>query len=348
MDVFKLAFETIIVGLLAFAWLGIAIDLLFPDFFDESVPKLLAKYEKAIGLALLVIAYCLGSAIMPIAGQLVNDEHWPLHEDDIRCWAFIREKGMLANAALSTDLLDNYRSTKDYMSSDEFLNCHCSYVDIFLKTENSGSLKDGLRKDWSFPTSWHDFTIKKNEVANDKKRDTLLALFRVYESKVLGQSSDKNDSLRQLSERIIVLRGAVINSFMAFFLCLFRSMARCDKEKFQWNKVDRIWIKNVLGALLALGLTLFSFHNAIDDLQHPDIFDMPILETLLGLTSIFGGFWVIRGIPNRPRMFLNNRSVYLTAFITILAYGGWLWTELIYDQQIITAVAILQKGGGQP
>ena len=37
MDVFKLAFETTIVGLLAFLWLGMAVDLVYPAFFAKIV-----------------------------------------------------------------------------------------------------------------------------------------------------------------------------------------------------------------------------------------------------------------------------------------------------------------------
>jgi hypothetical protein len=139
-----------------------------------------------------------------------------------------------------------------------------------------------------------------------------------------------------------VLRGAVISGMILFLLCLFRAMARLNTEKFHWQILDKIWIKTVLGTALALFLTWFSLHNALDDLNRPDIFDIPILEALLGLTSIFGGFWVLKGVPYCA--FLNKRSVFLTAFITVFAYGGWMWSEVIYDQRIITAFAILQKG----
>ena len=97
----------------------------------------------------------------------------------------------------------------------------------------------------------------------------------------------------------------------------------------------------MLGTGLALWFTWFSGANAYDDLKNSVIFDVPILETFLGCTTIFGGFWVIKGVPYRS--FLNKRVVFLTVFITLLAYGGWMWSEVIYDQQIINAFAILQK-----
>src|SRR5260370_15467025 len=78
MDVFKLAFETTIVGLLAFLWVGAAIYLLFPDFLANltySKGSAFAKDNQSLlGVGGLTLAYCLGSAILPISSQLVNDE----------------------------------------------------------------------------------------------------------------------------------------------------------------------------------------------------------------------------------------------------------------------------------
>jgi hypothetical protein len=96
MDVFKLAFETTIVGLLTFGWLGVATHLLFPDFQFDSIRQKFPDFAKnnptAIGVGLLILAYCLGSAILPIANQLVNDEHWPLPENAIRCLVFKQQQ----------------------------------------------------------------------------------------------------------------------------------------------------------------------------------------------------------------------------------------------------------------
>jgi hypothetical protein len=91
MDVFKLAFETTIVGLLTLVWLGVVTYLLFPDFLLDLINEIVSQADPAknsqaaIGAGVLTMAYCLGSAILPVANQLVNDEHWPLNENAIRC-----------------------------------------------------------------------------------------------------------------------------------------------------------------------------------------------------------------------------------------------------------------------
>lgn len=335
MDVFKLAFETMIVGLLACSWLGVAIDLLFPTFFTWLIRSIDGKNENLIALALLSLAYCFGSAIMPIADQLLNDEHWPLPEYAVRCWVSMEQNDRLKDISEDTELLPSFKSTEDFEV------CRCSYWDIFFKKEQDKKSQK-VRKVLDIPPTWDEFKHRKDSVEDDINRDELLSLFLLYEGKVLSQGSDKTESFRQLRERIVVLRGAVISGTILFLLCLFRVIARPNTDKFTWKVVDKAWARTVLGTLLALAFTLFSVHNALDDLRHPDIFDIPILEVLLGLTSVFGGFWVLKGVP--PRSFLNLRSVFLTAFVAAFAYGGWMWSEVIYDQQIITAFAILQKG----
>jgi hypothetical protein len=56
------------------------------------LPDFVQKNLAAAGVCALILAYCLGSAILPIANQLVNVEHWPLNESAIRCQVFTRQE----------------------------------------------------------------------------------------------------------------------------------------------------------------------------------------------------------------------------------------------------------------
>ena len=79
MDLLKLAFDTVIVGLFALPWLWVMIDLVNPDLFKSSslkhviacIPKDLRPM--AIGLALFALVYLLGSMITPISREFLND-----------------------------------------------------------------------------------------------------------------------------------------------------------------------------------------------------------------------------------------------------------------------------------
>src|SRR5438046_1679387 len=180
MDVFKLAFETMIVGILSFAWLAIAVDLLFPESFAHVVQPLWDKNQTLIGAVFLSSAYCLGSAMMPISGQLLNDEHWPLPEYAIRCWVSMEENDRLKHISEDTELLPNYKSTEDFEV------CRCSYWDIFFKqAQDKKSQK--VQKVLDIPPTWEEFKRRRDSVDDDINRAELLTLFLVYETTVRSE-----------------------------------------------------------------------------------------------------------------------------------------------------------------
>src|ERR1700676_3539970 len=82
MDVFKLAFETVIIGLFALPWLWVMIDLMSPDLFRSSPKRTIAcvmafvpldLWPPVMSLVMFCLAYLLGSAISPIATEFLND-----------------------------------------------------------------------------------------------------------------------------------------------------------------------------------------------------------------------------------------------------------------------------------
>jgi hypothetical protein len=325
MDVFKLAFETTIVGLLAFLWLGTAIDLLCPSFFTQKLPPFVRDNPTLMGVGALSLAYCLGSAISPISGQLVNDEHWPLNLDAIRCWVSIEEDRRMSDTRAAIKLL------KEYESLNDLSHCHCSYWDIFFPPETAH------QRTFKWP-SWIQFNQERQAIPEDTNREKILTMFRLRESKLLSQGSDKTEVFRQLRERITVLRGAVFSGFILFLICLFGCITPVYHEPFQWRSTQ--WKRRLWRALLVVCLFLFALYNAVQDLKHPNIFDMPVLEGVLGLVTLFGGVLVFYGV--KPRPYLKVRFLLVVGCFFALAYGGWIWSEVIYDQQVINSYAVSQ------
>lgn len=350
MDLFKLAFETTLVGILAFLWIGLAAYLLFPDFVRRLKGKLPAYENQTIlGVATLTAAYCLGSAILPIANQLVNDEHWPLTESAIRCQVFTRQEQLLENVDFSA--LPKAKG----LSLQALQPIHCSYwAPVFAATRTSGvgpKLIQIAKRVPLFVSLWvgvddvtetDDKTVAakcENEQTptrdcDDFKQKRILALFQVEESAVLNQSADKTERLRQLHERIVVLRGAVFSGFVLFFVCLCAFFARETGHKAHW---PRTWG----GILVALGFTAFALINGFRDFRNGNIFDLPILEGLLAVITIFGLALVWRGFENRQ--FQTKRYLLVALFFAGLAYGGWMSSEIIYDQQVMSSFTVLQK-----
>jgi hypothetical protein len=326
MDVFKLAFETIVVGLLAFLWLGTAIDLLSPSFFTQKLPAFVRDNQTLIGVGGLSLAYCLGSAISPISGQLVNDEHWPLNLDAIRCWVSIEEDRRMVDTKAGTRLV------REYESLNGLTDCHCSYWDIFFPPAEGGN-----QRTFKWP-SRIQYVQSRQAIQRDPNKEKILTIFRLRESKILSQGSDKTEVFRQLRERITVLRGAVFSGFLLFLISLFGCVAPVYHEAVRWRKTE--WGRPLIGTALAVFFCFFAVKNGIEDLRHPDIFDMPVLEGLLGLITLFGGFLAFYGV--RPRPYLKVRFLLVVGCFFALTYGGWMWSEVIYDQQVINSCAVSQ------
>jgi len=343
MDIFKLAFETTVVGLLAFLWIGLAGYLLYPEFVGALVTEKIPKYENQtiLGVAALTAAYCLGSAILPVANQLVNDEHWPLTESALRCQVFTRQEVRLEN------IHDTALPKDKGLTLENLQPIHCSYWAPVFAPADGEDRHIGARI-WGFLRLWVGSEVKTNEDDQNLsknceeaktrcdgfKQRRILTLFQLEESAVLNQSSDKTERLRQLHERIVVLRGAVFSGFVLFLVCLCAYFARETGHKAHWLRTGG-------GILVALGFTVFALINGYRDFKNSDIFDLPILEGLLVVITVFGLMLVFRGFENRR--FQMKRYPLVVLFFAGLAYGGWMWSEIIYDQEVISSFAVLQR-----
>jgi hypothetical protein len=193
------------------------------------------------------------------------------------------------------------------------------------------TIREGIRK-----TGEHeDRNLEEQEKTDNQiKLDAILTKFQLIETKIMSQGSEKTERLRQLHERIVVLRGAVFSGLCLFLICLFGSIAPRNGNSFPWKR--RVW-----GTLLAIVLTTFSVVNGLEDLTGFKITDIPALEGLLGIITLFGGFVVYYGVKERP--YLGRRIVLAAGFFAALSYGGWMWSEVIYDQQLISSYAVMER-----
>jgi hypothetical protein len=326
MDVLKLTFETTVVGILAFLWLGIAVDLISPSFLTRAKSALDEVNPNLTGVVVLAAAYCLGSAILPISDQLVNDEHWPLPEDAIRCRVAVEEGRRLRLVRYAFPPTPGDKET--YTDA-----CSCSYWNR-LRGGNHAAVKNVVQG--ASPGITLDYG-RSQQVRRDSdaeaQRKTVLKLFELHENEALGQGANKEELFRQLRERIIVLRGAVFSGFVLFLICLFGCIAPAQGQPFNWKR-------SLPGIVLASCLTVFVVHSGYEDLANPNIFDIPILESVLGAITVFGGFLAVNGVRRRP--FMRARLLVVIALGAALSYGGWMWSEVLYDQQVIDSSAVLE------
>lgn len=340
MDVFKLAFETTVVGLLTIGWLAAAAYFLFPDFRLDSIvekpAEVLLKYPAAVGVVVLTLAYCLGSAVLPIAKQFVNDEHWPLNEKAIRCQVFTSQEqafeSILQTDSPNSPAIPELPHERAFSPAD-LRPRHCSYwAPIF-----DGSILQGVK---GFCLRWIGSPSSPDDAADDRKAGQILAIFQQLETIVLSQPSDRTQDLRQLYERIVVLRGAVFSTFILLSICVFAYLAPLGTGTSHWARP-------ACGFTLGVLLLAFAGRNGYNDLLHHNIFDIPVLETLLLVITIFG-IWLVIFKKARNERFHSKRYILISLFFTGLTYGGWIWSEIIYDQQVINSFVALQQGAPTP
>ena len=131
-----------------------------------------------------------------------------------------------------------------------------------------------------------------------------------------------------------MLRGAVFSGFVLLLICLFAYFARV-------NGGESHWVRPACGALLAIAFRVFGALNGYEDLVRRDIFDIPVLESLLVVITIFGVVLAVRKVKHEG--FQSKKWVLISLFFTGLAYGGWMWSEIIYDQQVISSFVGLQQ-----
>jgi hypothetical protein len=312
MEAFKLAVETIIVGLLALPWLAVAIDLLAPTLDLARIVSFVAgeaKVQAAFGVALLALAYVLGSAVTPLAQEFVDDEHWydvklPT-ERSTKTQVYLSQATLGKRAQLPSEFKDPHDST---------VQDHCQDLDNLLRNRNNDvqKLKDCF--------------------------DTAQAVFLLEESVVEGQGSPaaEPERLTLLREQLIVLRGATFNLCVLLLVCTFGFIARlCTYlwERMPWQS-SRV-VVSALACIPPILVIAFAWHSARQDVHHPDVTDPPIMELVVGEIALLGLIIAIRGVRYRP--YIAAWTVPAGFFVASLAYCGWIWTEVVYDQRVINS-----------
>ena len=154
---------------------------------------------------------------------------------------------------------------------------------------------------------------------------------------MLNQIADKTERLRQLHERIVVLRGAVFSGFVVLLICLTAYFTRINGDTWHWTKRAR----QACGGIIGVIFFTFALLNGYQDFMKRNIFDIPVLESLLLVITAFGFYLMFKGV--QTALFRTRRYVLIAIFFTGLTYGGWMWSEILYDQQVISSFVILQN-----
>jgi hypothetical protein len=213
-----------------------------------------------------------------------------------------------------------------------------SAVTRFLDTCNPEDLTDG--------TGWRptDDMLACWRSAND--------LFSLQQQLVLGVGAGQIDRVGRLYEQVIVLRGAVLNSFLFVSLSWFayfssttprsvRALTAFAMKSFGARPPHRpVWpsrlelLQFAMGFALAGALIFLAFKLGWSDITTHDVTDPPIMESVLLALGLIGLWGLVRGVEGGSYPVV---TLILAFALMLLAFGAWQWTEVLYTDSVIAA-----------
>lgn len=247
MDELKLAFETIIVGLLAIPWVLILFHLAFCIIARRSlltkVGAFLTDSHQSfalVGPILIGLAYCGGTILFPLADQYFNDPHFlPYVKGDDRIRVDTLTKVYFDRKHKYYDL-----STRDFAGM-----ANAERVIKVIKTRGPDALKPGNRN--------------LEYVSKEDYENLESAIHALYNYQKFQDYNSVNgyEVLKPLHSRIVVLRGAVLNGLLLegalllfFYVALLDAVLRIHRR-------FGLLLVGILVALLCMGIIVWkSFH----------------------------------------------------------------------------------------
>jgi hypothetical protein len=249
------------------------------------------------GILTLAVAYFMGSAIAPLAAQLLDDQDLPIpyKSRKIRADLYLKELDWL-----KLNTLLNTSDTPISRAAGKILDC---------------SPPPKCSKSKQFWESADDLFILQEEV-------------------VLGDGTDKTERIGRLHEQVIVLRGAVFNAVIFAVLCWFAYFSRPRGEPMRiiWSN-PRTVLKTVLTISFAIFLIVVAASYGELDIRRHDVTDPPIMEFGLIILGGLGILTELIGAVKRP----PTVAFFVGLILIPVAYLAWAWTEVLYSRTLISA-----------
>src|SRR5580658_46549 len=346
MGALSIAFDIIIVGVLALPWVLLVVRLFFSN--DEhTLEKHLdwvknQKQPALAGVLLFAMTYSLGSAVSRIAQDFLDDDDLYLHAAHYLFRVGVTESSIRANVFCNAfkdaetptpNEPGNPTAAKHQQFKDN--NPHCEYTGRWAVQTYNPDTQERI----SVSPGAHEYV---NAKWINHQEDLAREVFQYQEAAVLLQGTDATERIRQYHDQIMVLRGAAFNSLIAFSLCLF------------WWSSQSLpglgWAASFLYAFL--GFLALSHH-----LSETPLTDPPYME--FTLLVLMGGGWYILGryAPKRkraetkvaaPKGRMQPGYIGLAAFLMVAASLGWWATQVLYDQQVISSYQALTQEPAKP
>ena len=314
LDALKFAFEILIVGALAMPWIAV-LSRMFPgreySEFKFDLGFIPSGARTGVEVAVVVaFGYLLGSAASRFSRDFFNDEMWqPLPTEDL-----IRDNVYFVEYCSLQFFPYKYWSEPG----------HLKPMPDFCPEE--------------------DKNLTFNELSDDKHKgfdELVQEVFRLQDSVLLLKGVDKVDRLKQYFDQINILRGAAFNAVILFCLALFGGVGQL-KKRWAINLPSRPLF--FLPALFTIIGALISLRNHWYVNPNSHYSDPPLAEIVMILLGVIGLLVAWKPEGSKPGKEMPYFRICCIALVwLVVSFGGWWWTEVMYDHQVIHSLAEISE-----
>jgi hypothetical protein len=166
-------------------------------------------------------------------------------------------------------------------------------------------------------------------------------MFRLQEGLLLLNGQDKVVRLKEYADQLDVLRGAAFNGVILFALCLFGCLGNL-RARLSHRRILQLLM--LIPACLLAGYGVYSLWGHWTAKGDTRYSDPPLAEAVLIMLGLVGIYVTCKAKAETARFYV--RTCAAAAVLTVMSYGGWCWTEVMYDLQVIHSVPELPKAPG--
>jgi len=298
MDALKIALETMIVGALALPAMFLLVDLFCPE--KEHLFKQLLELldRKAVATVAGALAVSLAYVVGASVGRVATDF---FNDDD-----------------LQIDVTEDAIRTSVYCDSSNPWLIQTGAKLTIDNQQRTGTATPCTTIANSTATAAVNECRADREACDNRVRQT----FAVQEASLLVTGAGNTDRLRYLHQQLVVLRGVALDGVVVTLLCLFGFCAQ-----------NRTWGRAALFVIAGtqLAWSVYALRSHLYDHWHNIAGEPPVMEIVLIAIGVAGLVLTLREVPPRP----YRCAFMFSAVLTLLAYAGWWYSEVVYNNTVI-------------
>ncbi|HEX8814780.1 MAG TPA: hypothetical protein VF753_04695 [Terriglobales bacterium] len=300
MDTFKTAFDMIVVGALALPWVLLLLDLYLPIKTAEKTTKQTLENLSP------TLQFVNDAKLSAVAGVLLF------------AVAYVMGAGIsrMSGDALNDDDFGLFRPVRHLLPTTDKIAFYVYCGKQGWLVDPCPCIKDQAQScpfgSWSRPSEkqWCALLLQSRRV------------FEYQEAALLNAGEQTPERMSHIYQQVVILRGAVLDGLVLSLLLLLC----CLQKRYGPKVVGAV----CAGIILWWSLALWRHVSALNPWEY--LAQPPMLEICIIVIVLLSGFAFLRnGVPNHRFCI----GFVVASAMTFLAYVGWWWTEIVYDELVL-------------